>query len=352
MTAQRRRGSGAQRRAPAPGRPEPSDAAEAFGELRPLLFAIAYRMLGSVTEAEDIVQEAFLRYHRAVSADEPDGPAKPESPKAYLSAVTTRLCIDHARSARVRRETYVGQWLPEPVLTDQAAPGSASWAWTDPASLAEQADTMSMAFLLLLERLSPVERAVFLLHDVFSYGYDEVADIVGRSQDACRQLGYRARKHVADGHRRFEASHRKSNELAERFFAAMAAGDLDGLVSMLAEDAVVVGDAGRTKPAWPRPIVGRDKIGRLFATLGAQLDQVGGTIRPTGVNGQPGAMFVAPDGRLINVMVLEIADGSVVGVRSVINRDKLRHLGPLADLPELLDQSRGLDSQGGGPGRR
>ena len=348
MTEQRRHGPGAQRPSPGRGRPDPTAAAEAFDELRPLLFAIAYRMLGSVTEAEDIVQEAFLRYHRVVSA-EADGRAGPESPKAYLSAVTTRLCIDHARSARVRRETYVGQWLPEPVLTDMAAPGSASWAGRDPASLAEQSDTMSMAFLLLLERLSPVERAVFLLHDVFGYGYDEIAGIVGRSQDACRQLGYRARKHVTAGRRRFEASHRKSTELAERFFAAMAAGDLDGLVSMLAEDAVVVGDAGRTKPAWPRPIVGRDKIGRLFAALGSQLDQVGGTIQPTGVNGQPGAMFLAADGRLINVMVLEIVGRSVVGVRSVINRDKLRHLGPLADLPELLEQSRGVDSEGPTP---
>jgi RNA polymerase sigma-70 factor, ECF subfamily len=286
-------------------------------------------MLGSVTEADDIVQEAFLRYHRAVTGD---GPARPESPKAYLSAVTTRLCIDHARSARVWRETYVGQWLPEPVLTDLAAP--------DPASLAEQSDTMSMAFLLLLERLSPVERAVFLLHDVFGYGYDEVAEIVGRPAGACRQLGYRARKHVAAGQRRFEASRRKSAELAGRFFAAMTAGDMDGLVGMLAADAVVTGDSGDTKPNWPRPIVGRDKIGRLFAALGVQLAQVGGTIKPTGVNGQPGAMFLAADGRLINVMVLEISDGQVVAASSVINRDKLRHLGPLADLPELIEQSR------------
>ncbi len=329
MTARRRPGRGAEQRA-APG---PAAAAEAFDELRPLMFAIAYRMLGSVAEAEDIVQEAFLRYHRVMSQGGPAGTARPESPKAYLSAVTTRLCIDHARSARVRRETYVGPWLPEPVLTGLAAP--------DPASLAEQADTMSMAFLLLLERLSPVERAVFLLHDVFSYGHDEIAAIVGRSADACRQLSYRARKHVATGQRRFEASRQKSDELAERFFAAMSAGDLDGLVSMLAADAVVVGDAGTTKPNWPRPIVGRDKIGRLFAALGAQLRQAAGTIRLTGVNGGPGALLLAPDGRLIAVMALEVADGQVAGARSVINRDKLRHLGPLADLPELLDQARG-----------
>jgi RNA polymerase sigma-70 factor, ECF subfamily len=321
-------------------------AAEVFDDLRPLLFAIAYRMLGSVAEAEDIVQEAFLRYHRAVTAA---GPARPESPKAYLSAVTTRLCIDHARSARVRRETYVGQWLPEPVLTDLPAPGGAGSAAPDPASLAEQSDTMSMAFLLLLERLSPVERAVFLLHDVFGYGYDQVADVVGRSESACRQLGYRARKHVTDGRRRFEAPAHKSAELAERFFSAMAAGDMDGLVGMLAADAVVTGDAGHTKPSWPRPIAGRDKIGRLFATLGDQLREVGGTIRMTGVNGQPGAIFLAADGRLISVMALEISDGQVVAARSVINRDKLQHLGPLADLPALIDQSRQPSPRATGP---
>jgi RNA polymerase sigma-70 factor, ECF subfamily len=316
--------------------------AEAFGDLRPLMFAIAYRMLGSVTEAEDIVQEAFLRYHRVMSAgDGAAGVVRPESPKAYLSAVTTRLCIDHARSARVRRETYVGQWLPEPLLTDLPAP--------DPASLAERSDTLSMAFLLLLERLSPVERAVFLLHDVFSYGYDEIARIVGRSQEACRQLSYRARKHVAAGQRRFEASGRKSTELAERFFAAMSAGDLDGLVSMLAADAVVVGDAGTTKPNWPRPIIGRDKVGRLLAALGAQLRQAGGTIRPTGVNGGPGALLLAPDGRLIAVLTLEITGGQVTGASSVINRDKLRHLGPLADLPELLGQARQAAQRPTGP---
>ena len=305
---------------------------EAFSELRPLLFAIAYRMLGSVSEAEDVVQEAFLRYHRAA--------AKPDSPKAYLSAVTTRLCIDHARSARVRRETYVGPWLPEPLLTDLAAPGSGSWSATDPASLAEQSDTLSMAFLLLLERLSPVERAVFLLHDVFSYGYDEIAEIVGRGQDACRQLGYRARKHVAEQQRRFDATRGQSAELAARFFAAVGAGDMDGLVSMLAADAVVTGDSGGVRPSWPRPIIGRDRVGRLFAALGSQLRSVGGTVRLTGVNGQPGALFLDADGALIAVMALEIADGQVMAARSVISRDKLRHLGPLADLAGLLRQVR------------
>jgi RNA polymerase sigma-70 factor (ECF subfamily) len=302
--------------------------AGASDELRPLLFAIAYRMLGSVTEAEDVVQEAFLRYHRAVSGTG----ATPESPKAYLSAITTRLCIDHARSARVRRETYVGTWLPEPLLTDLAAP--------DPASLAEQSDTLSMAFLLLLERLSPLERAVFLLHDVFSYRYDEVAEIIGRSEEACRQLGYRARKHLASHRRRFDASRRQSAELAERFFAAMGAGDMDGLISMLAADVVLTGDSGGQKPSWPRPITGREHVGRLFAAMGRKLRKAGGSITLTGVNGQPGALFRTADGLLINVLALEVADGQVVAARSVISRDKLRHLGPLADLPDLLEQVR------------
>src|SRR5579862_3142471 len=174
------------------------------------MFSIAYRMLGSVTEAEDIVQEAFLRYHRVVAENGP-----PDSPKAYLSAVTTRLCIDQLRSARARRLSYVGDWLPEPLLT---GPAPLTEPAPDPAALAEQADSLSMAFLLLLERLSPIERAVFLLHDVFSYGYDEVASIVGKSEDNCRQLALRARRHVADGRPRFEASRGKRDALAATFF--------------------------------------------------------------------------------------------------------------------------------------
>src|SRR5215813_12147393 len=300
--------------------------AEVYQRLRPLMFSIAYRMLGSVSEAEDIVQEAFLRYHAAQPRQAEIG-----SPKAYLSAVTTRLCIDHLRSARARREAYPGEWLPEPLLTGEAA---------DPAGQAEQTDSLSMAFLLVLERLSPVERAVFLLHDVFSYGYEEVAEIVGRSEDACRQLAYRARKHLASHRRRFDASRSHSAELAERFFAAMGAGDMDGLISMLAADAVVTGDSGGVKPSWPRPITGRERVGRLFAAVGVQLREAGGSIALTGVNGQPGALFLTADGQLISVMALEIADGQVVAARSVISREKLRHLGPLADLPELLKQAR------------
>ena len=302
--------------------------ADVFQRLRPLMFSIAYRMLGSVSEAEDIVQEAFLRYHRAES-----GQAVIASPKAFLSAVTTRLCIDHLRSARSSRETYPGPWLPEPLLTGD--PLLAGAAAGDPGSLAEQADSLSMAFLLLLERLSPVERAVFLLHDVFGYGYDEVARIVGKGQDNCRQLALRARRHVGEGKPRFEASRRKREELAARFFEAVGHGDMEGLVTMLAADAVVYGDSGGTRPSWPRPITGRGQVGRLLAGLAQQMRQTGITIRPAGINGQPGALFLAPDGRLVNVFALDIADGQVQAIRSVINPDKLRHLGSLADIAGL-----------------
>ncbi len=300
---------------------------EVYEQLRPLMFSIAYRMLGSVSEAEDMVQEAFLRYHRAQAQGQ-----GVESPKAFLSAVTTRLCIDHLRSARVRRETYPGEWLPEPLLTDHAAP--------DPAGSAEQADSLSMAFLLLLERLSPPERAVLLLHDVFGYGYPEIAGIVGRSEDNCRQLALRARRHVSEHRPRFEASRRKRDELASRFFAAVGDGDLDGLVSMLAADVTVYGDSGGMRPSWPRPIAGRDKVARLFASLSEQIRAVRATIRTAEINGQPGALLVAADGALVNVFVLDIADGQVQTIRSVISRAKLGHLGPLADLAALQRQLR------------
>lgn len=302
--------------------------AEIYEQHRPLMFSIAYRMLGSASEAEDVVQEAFLRYHRAESENNGDNAIG--SPKAYLSAVTTRLCIDYLRSARARRETYLGEWLPEPLLTDDSAP--------DPAGVAEQADSLSMAFLLLLERLSPVERAVFLLHDVLGYGYDEVAAIVGKSADNCRQLALRARRHVAESKPRFETSRVKREELASRFFAAVGGGDIDGLVSLLAEDAVVYGDSGGARPSWPRPIAGRDHVGRLLAGLIEQIRQVGIVIRPAEINGQPGAMFLDPAGRLVNVFVLDIADRRIQTIRSVINPDKLRHLGPLANLDDLRRQ--------------
>jgi RNA polymerase sigma-70 factor, ECF subfamily len=296
-------------------------ASEAYASLRPILFSIAYRMLASVSEAEDVVQEAFLRYERALAEG-----AEIESPKAYLSAVVTRLAIDQLRSARVRRETYVGEWLPEPLLTSD----------DDPAAHAEEADSLSIAFLLLLERLSPVERAVYLLHDVFGYGYDEVATIVDKNEANCRQLAVRARSHIESEKPRFDASRKERDELADRFFTAVSDGDLDGLVELLAADVVVYGDGGGKAPQWAAPIVGVERVARLFAGMGGQLRKLGITIQPRRVNGQPGAVSLDREGRLINVWSLDIVDGAVQTVRSVINPDKLQHLGPVADVRALL----------------
>jgi RNA polymerase sigma-70 factor (ECF subfamily) len=314
------------------------DTTAVYESLRPLLFSIAYRMLGAVTEAEDIVQEAFLRYHRAV-ADH----GQPDSPKAYLSTVVTRLSIDVLRSARSRRESYVGDWLPEPLLTRAEPFGQPllGQPLIDPAAHAEQSDSLSMAFLLLLERLTPLERAVFLLHDVFGYDYYETAGVVGRSVAACRQLGRRARQHIDAGRPRFDVAAAERDALAERFFAAVGSGDMDGLLGLLAADVEVHGDSGGVPPSWRRPIVGREHVARLLAVLGNQLRHLAGSIRLTEVNGQPGALALAPDGTLIAVLSIDIADGQIQAVRSVISRPKLRHLGPLADLGSLQQRRSG-----------
>jgi RNA polymerase sigma-70 factor, ECF subfamily len=297
-----------------------------YEELRPLLFSIAYRMISSVSEAEDIVQEAFLRIHRA----EAEG-TKIEAPKAYLSAVTTRLSIDHLKSARVRRERYVGEWLPEPLLTDQAP---------DAAAHAETADSLSMAFLVLLESLTPVERAVFLLREVFDYGYDEIARIVDRTEDNCRQLYVRARRHVDEGRPRFEASRQQRDELVQRFFAAAEEGNIDALVEMLAADVVVYGDGGGKAPSWPKPIYGRERVARLMAGTVMQAKKLGASLRAVHVNGQPGVMFSDDEGRIAVVMSIDVADGLVQTIRSVINPDKLSHLGPVSDVREVLRKAR------------
>jgi RNA polymerase sigma-70 factor, ECF subfamily len=301
-------------------------AVETFESLRPMLFSLAYRMLGSVAEAEDVVQEAFLRQQRALRQG-----TEVESPKAFLSAIVTRLSIDHLRSAQARREVYVGEWLPEPLLTDDDPR-------LDPARQAEQADSLSLAFLVLLEQLTPVERAVFLLHDVFGYGFDEIAEIVGKSPDNCRQLALRARRHVDDKKPRFEASREERERLAARFFDAVTDGNVDALVEMLAADVVVYGDGGGKAPSWPRPIVGRERVSQLFAGLGRQMAALSITLQPHDVNGQPGALVLDSEQRITNVFALDIADGAVQTIRSVINPDKLAHLGPVADVRALLKQ--------------
>ena len=299
--------------------------ADLLEELRPRAFAIAYRMLGSVSEAEDVVQEALLRLHRALEAGE-----RIESPPAYLATVVTRLGIDELRSARARRETYVGEWLPEPLVTTGEG---------DPAQHAEVADSLSMAFLLLLESLSPEQRAVFLLREVFDYPYDRIAEIVGKSESSARQLAVRARRKVDEGRPRFETSHEERERLAERFFAATREGDLGALEALLAEDVHLHGDGGGKVPALARAIRGRLRVARTLAAwsrAGARIGEV--TVRREEINGQPGAVFFDPDGMVISLMVLEIADGQVAAVRSVVNPDKLRHLGPVADVKGLLQK--------------
>jgi RNA polymerase sigma-70 factor (TIGR02957 family) len=295
---------------------------EEFDELRPSAFAIAYRMLGSVSEAEDIVQEGFLRLHRAR-----EGGERISSPRAYLSTVVSRLSLDHLRSARVRRETYVGEWLPEPLLAS---------ADDDPARKAEMADSLSLAFLVLLESLSPEQRAAFLLREVFDEPYDRIAEIVGTSEQNARQLATRARRHVEERRPRFEASREQREELATRFFAAAEEGDLQGLEELLADDVVLRGDGGGKAPALKRAVHGRARVARtLIAGLRA-LARFGLTLRREHVNGQPGALVSDRDGKLIAVMSLDVAEGQIQGVSSIVNPDKLQHLGPLGDVGALL----------------
>jgi RNA polymerase sigma-70 factor, ECF subfamily len=318
------------------------DEGDAYRELRPLLFSIAYRMVGSASEAEDLVQEAFLRLRRAVA-----GGAEIASARAWLSAAITRLAIDHLRSARVRRERYVGTWLPEPLVTGGATWAGAGQAGPDPAGHAETADSLSLAFLVLLERLSPVQRAVFVLHDVFGYGYAEIAGMIDRSEENCRQIAARARRHVEAGRPRFEPSRRQREELARRFFAAVERGDTEGLVGLLAADAVMYGDGGGKAPALAAPVHGAERVARLLLGLARRGAAVGMRLRPAEVNGHPGLLAADPDGRLLNVLALDVADGRVTAVRSIVNPDKLRHLGPVGDLVSILGDRQ--PETGGGP---
>ena len=295
-----------------------------YETLRPLVFSIAYRMLGSASDAEDIVQEAFLRLHReSVKGTEI------LSPQAYLSAITTRLSIDHLRSARVRRERYTGTWLPEPLLTDEGSDA------VEHADTAETADSLSMAFLVLLESLTPVERAVFLLREVFDYGYDQIAAVVGKSEDNCRQIAVRARRQIDAKRPRFEASRKRRDELARRFFDAVSTQDAAELADLLAADVVAYADGGGKAVAFPRPVHGRERVARVLlgpAAQGGRLAVSG--MRIVAINGQPGALFLDPEGRPVVAVMLDIADGVVQTLRAISNPEKLRHLGTFADPQE------------------
>jgi RNA polymerase sigma-70 factor (TIGR02957 family) len=296
-------------------------------ELRPVAFAIAYQMLGSVAEAEDVVQEALLRLHQAVEAGE-----RIASPRALVATVTTRRAIDQLRSARVRREQYVGQWLPEPIITG---------GHDDPARHTEMADSLSLAMLVLLESLSPEQRAVLLLHDVFDYGYREVAAIIGKSQDNVRQLASRARRQLAQRRPRFQTTREQRDELARRFFAAAEHGDLSGLEALLAHDVELTGDGGGKVPALARTLRGRSRVARTlidWARLGARLP--GGSLRPVEVNGGPAALYLDAQQRLLGVVALDIAGGQVTSVSVIVNPDKLARLGPVGDFTSLLRSAR------------
>lgn len=287
-----------------------TDVAARYDELRRLMFSIAYRMLGSVAEAEDITQEAFLRMHRDTTGA--------RSPEAYAATVTTRLAIDHLRSARVRRERYVGSWLPEPLVTTGGE--------FDPAARAEMADSLSLAFLAVLERLSPVQRAVFLLREVFEYGYDEIALIVGKTPQNCRQILVRARAHVEEARPRFAVTPQQRDLLVERFFAACRDGDVAGLERLLAEDVKFHGDGGGKAPAVRKPVTGRVQVARFLLGLVRQARTNRLAIEPVPVNGQPGAWVRDEQGQILSVFALDIAGDCIRAVHNVLNPDKLRHL--------------------------
>jgi RNA polymerase sigma-70 factor, ECF subfamily len=297
----------------------PGDEGEVFAAYRPLLFSIAYRMLGSAMDAEDVVQEAFLRWQQR-------DPAAVASPKSYLTTVVTHLAIDALRSARVRREEYIGQWLPEPLVADERAVDA------DPVALAE---SLSLAFMTLLERLTPIERAVFLLHDVFAYPFDEIARIVGKTSANCRQIALRARRHLGARRPRF-VSHREEQErLTEQFMRACTSGDLTALLALLADDVTVYSDGGGKAAAIRRPLSGADRVGRFFIGIAAKAPPTF-AFRVATINGQP-SLVGELDGRPFGVYALETADERIRAIRVVLNPDKLHGLERTDEGPRAED---------------
>jgi RNA polymerase sigma-70 factor, ECF subfamily len=282
---------------------------EVFDRHRPLLFSIAYRMLGSVMDAEDVVQEAYLRWQRTPQAEV-------RSPRAYLSAVVTRLSIDRLRSARVRREEYLGPWLPEPLPTESAP---------DRVAIDE---SLSMAFLVLLESLNPTERAVFLLREVFDYDYDEISRLVGKSEENCRQIARRARQSVAARRPRFESSPEQEERLMGSFLEACFGGDMEGLLALLSEDATLWSDGGGKTRAALNPIHGADKVARFFSGI-LRNAPPGLAVRRASINGRPGLVGYFEDGRPQSVATFDVAEGSIRAIRLVVNPEKLRAVPPL-----------------------
>lgn len=297
--------------------------AESHDELRPLMFSVAYRMLGSVAEAEDVVQEAFLKMTRSVTEEGTD----PDNLDAWATTVTTRLAIDTLRSARVRRESYVGPWLPEPLVEGRTP---------DPATRVELDDSVSVAVLMLMEQLTPIERAVFILREALGYDYPAIAEVVEASESTCRQHFSRARRHLAEGRPRFEASAKRRDELAMAFLAAVAGGGLDELEAVLAEDVTFWGDGGGKAPAIQKPMHGAAAVARFLLGLVRRGARLGIRLEFTHANGEPAALTIGANGDLLGVLTIEVADGRIIGLRNQINPDKLEHLGPVGDLTALL----------------
>ncbi|MFB7510949.1 RNA polymerase sigma-70 factor [Streptomyces broussonetiae] len=295
---------------------------EEFETLRPLLFSIAYRLLGSVSEAEAAVQRTWLHYELS--------PARAGSARAFLSATVTRTAIDALRSARARRKTYVGPWYPEPLLADP---------YENPEQSAELADSLSMASLLLLEGLRPLERAVFVLREVFGFDFPEIAEAVGRPEAACRQLVSRARHHMEAARPRFEADRKEREELAERFFDVLEKGDPHALRELLAADATMTADTGGNAPQWARGVFGAENVARVLTSVVLPFTRIGGVVEPHQVNGQPGAIFRDRDGKVINTWTLDILEGRIQTIRTVSNPDKLGHMGPVADAWAVLRET-------------
>ena len=293
---------------------------EAFEGCRALLFSLAYRMLGSVADAEDVVQEAYLRW-RALPAGE-----EVRSPRDYLAAVTVRLCLDRLRSAKRRREEYVGPWLPEPLLTETASLADPT---PDPSEGLALDESLSVAFLVLLESLTPTERAVFLMREVFGYGYAEVSRLVGKSEANCRQIARRARGFVASRRPRFGDSPERRERLTRRFVEACRDGEVDALLGLLAEDVALWTDGGGRAPAALKPIHGPDRVARFLLAIrrGAPPDAV---VRPVQINGEPGVVTYDEDGRPTSATSIEATNGRVRAVRIVVNPGKLGAVPPLS----------------------